>query len=127
MVGSAVFIIGSLETAGLALLISTPFSIAVTIFMSEIAPKFGKRVLRPVVEIFVGIPSVVYGWMGLTVLVPFVASLFHLRFGFSLLSAGLVLAVMIFPTITSVAADAIQGTPAEYKEASYALGSTRGR
>ena len=124
-VGSAVFIVGSLEVSALALLIATPFSVAVAIFISDIAPRFGRRFLRPVVEIFVGIPSVVYGWLGLTVLVPFVARLFNLPFGFSVLSAGIVLAVMIFPTITSVAADALGAVPVECKEASYALGSTR--
>jgi len=124
-VGAAVFIVGSLEVSGLALLISTPFSIAMAVFMSEISPKLGRRFVRPVVEIFVGIPSVVYGWLGLTVLVPFVAGLFSLRFGFSVLTAAIVLAIMIFPTITSVAADALSSTPADYNDASYALGSTR--
>jgi len=124
-VGSAVFIVGSLEVSALAILIATPFSLAVAMFVSDIAPRFGRRFLRPVVEIFVGIPSVVYGWLGLTVLVPFVAQVFHLTFGFSVFSAGIVLAIMIFPTITSVAADALLATPAECKEASYALGATR--
>lgn len=124
-VGAAVFIVGSLQVSGLALLIATPFSVAVAIFISDISPKLGKRFLRPAVEIFVGIPSVVYGWIGLTVLVPFIARVFRLPFGFSVLSAAVVLAVMIFPTITSVATDALQATPVEYREASYALGSTR--
>ena len=67
-VGAAVYIVGSLLTCGLALLISVPFSMAAAIFMTEIAPKTGNKVLRPAVEIFVGIPSVVYGWIGLTIL-----------------------------------------------------------
>ena len=124
-VGSAIFIMGSLEVSGLALLLATPFSIAVAIFISDISPKMGRKFLRPVLEIFVGIPSVVYGWIGLSVLVPFIAQIFKLPFGFSILSASLVLAVMIFPTITSVATDALQAAPDEYRDASYALGSTR--
>ena len=124
-VGAAIFVVGSLEVSGLALFMATPFSIAAAVFISDISPRLGTKFLRPAVEIFVGIPSVVYGWLGLTLLVPFLAALFQLRFGFSVLAAALVLAVMIFPTITSVAADALQATPAEYKEASYALGSTR--
>ena len=124
-VGSAVFIVGSLQVSGLALLIATPFSVLMAIFIVEIAPKAGKHLLRSVLEIFVGIPSVVYGWIGLTVLVPFIAALFHLPFGFSVLSAAFVLAVMIFPTITSVSSDAILAVPEEYRDASYALGSTR--
>jgi phosphate transport system permease protein len=68
---------------------------------------------------------VVYGWVGLTVLVPFIADIFKLPYGFSVLAGGIVLAVMIFPTITSVSTDAIRNVPPEYREASYALGSTR--
>jgi ABC-type uncharacterized transport system permease subunit len=82
-------------------------------------------IVQPAVEIFVGIPSVVYGWIGLTVLVPFIQKLFKLPFGFSVMAAGIVLAVMIFPSITSVAADAIKGVPDKYRQAAYGLGSTR--
>jgi phosphate transport system permease protein len=124
-VGAAVFIVGSIVISLLALLIATPFSIAAALFMVEISPKVGAKILQPAVEIFVGIPSVVYGWVGLTVLVPFLASVFNLAYGYSVLAGAVVLAVMIFPTITTVAADAIRGVPAEYKEASYGLGSTR--
>jgi len=124
-VGSAVFITGSLAVSALALLFITPFSIAVAIFISDISPKIGRAFFRPVLEIFVGIPSVVYGWIGLTVLVPFIAHVFKLPYGFSVLSASIVLAVMIFPTIASVATDALEATPDEYRDASYALGSTR--
>ena len=124
-VGASIFIVGSIIISLLALLISTPFSIAAALFMAEISPRLGKKVLQPAVEIFVGIPSVVYGWVGLTVLVPFLASVFHLTYGYSVLAGAIVLAVMIFPTITTVSADAIRGVPNEYKEASYGLGSTR--
>lgn len=124
-VGALIFIVGSIIISLLALLISTPFSIAAALFMAEISPRLGKKVLQPAVEIFVGIPSVVYGWVGLTVLVPFLASVFHLTYGYSVLAGAIVLAVMIFPTITTVSADAIRGVPNEYKEASYGLGSTR--
>lgn len=69
-IGALIFIVGSLCTCGLALLIATPFSLGSAIFITEISPKFGEKFYRPVVEIFAGIPSVVYGWVGLTVLVP---------------------------------------------------------
>lgn len=124
-VGAAIFIFGSIITCVVALLIAMPFSIAAAVFMTEISPRLGTRLLQPTVEIFVGIPSVVYGWIGLTVLVPFIKEFFHLRFGFSVLAAGIVLAVMIFPTITSLSADAIRSIPKSYRQASYALGSTR--
>ncbi len=124
-VGAAIFIVGSLLTCGLALLISTPFCLGAAIFMTEISPRMGKTLLQPTVEIFVGIPSVVYGWLGLTILVPWIKEVFNLQTGFSVLAASLVLAVMIFPTIISIAADAIQSVPKTYRQAGYALGATR--
>ncbi|MCI1966137.1 MAG: phosphate ABC transporter permease subunit PstC [Oscillospiraceae bacterium] len=124
-VGAAIFIVGSLSTCFLALLIATPFSLAAAIFMAAISPRLSEKLLQPAVEIFVGIPSVVYGWVGLTVLVPFIQRLFHLPYGYSVLSGAIVLAVMIFPTITSVSADSIRNVPKQYREAAYGLGSTR--
>ena len=124
-VGALIFIVGSLCTCGLALLISTPFAVGSAIFMIEIAPKFGEKFYRPIVEIFAGIPSVVYGWVGLTVLIPAIKKVFHLQVGHSVLAAGIVLALMIFPTISNVAADSIHSVPKDYRMAAYGLGSTR--
>ena len=124
-VGAAIFIVGSLTTCFLGLLIATPFSLAAAIFMAVVSPRIGTRLFQPAVEIFVGIPSVVYGWVGLTVLVPFIQHLFNLQYGYSVLAGGIVLAVMIFPTITSVSADSIRNVPEVYREAAYGLGSTR--
>ena len=106
-VGALIFIVGS------------------PIFMIEIAPKFGEKFYRPIVEIFAGIPSVVYGWVGLTVLIPAIKKVFHLQVGHSVLAAGIVLALMIFPTISNVAADSIHSVPKDYRMAAYGLGSTR--
>ncbi len=124
-VGALIFIWGSLSTCGLALLIATPFSLAAAIFMTEISERLGKSLIQPAVEIFVGIPSVVYGWVGLSVLVPFIRDIFDLQVGLSQLTAGIVLAIMIFPTITTVTADAIRSVDSNVKKAGYALGSTR--
>lgn len=124
-VGALIFIVGSLCVCGLALLIATPFSMGAAIFMTEISPKFGERFYRPIVQIFAGIPSVVYGWVGLTVLVPFIRDVFDRQVGQSVLAAGIVLAVMIFPTITSVTADSIKAVPRPCRDAAYGLGSTR--
>ncbi|MCI6087647.1 MAG: phosphate ABC transporter permease subunit PstC [Absicoccus porci] len=124
-VGALIFICGSLATCGLALLIATPLSLGSAIFMTEISPKFGEKFFRPVVQIFAGIPSVVYGWVGLTVLVPAIKAIFHVQVGQSILAAGLVLAVMIFPTITSMASDAIAAVPKTNRDGAYGLGSTR--
>lgn len=125
-IGAAIYICGSLLTCGLALLFVAPFSLGAAIFMTEISPKAGTRLIQPAVEIFVGIPSVVYGWIGLTILVPFIRDVFHARMGgYSVLAASIVLAVMIFPTITTVSADAIRSVPDDYRKAAYGLGSTR--
>lgn len=124
-VGALIFISGSLAVCGLALAIATPFALGSAIFMTEISKKFGERFYKPVVEIFAGIPSVVYGWVGLTVLIPFIKTVFDRQVGHSVLAAGIVLAVMIFPTITTVSADAIRSVSEDYKRAAYGLGSTR--
>ena len=125
-VGALVYICGSLMTCGLALLFSIPFAVGTAVYLTEINPKFGEKFIRPATEIYVGIPSVVYGWIGLSVLVPFIRDVFHAKMGgFSVLAASIVLAVMIFPTITTVSADAIQAVPQSYREAAYGMGSTR--
>lgn len=124
-VGAAVFIWGSILTCAVALLIAVPFSLSTAIFMTKISPSLGEKVIRPAVEIFVGIPSVVYGWVGLVVLVPLLQKIFNLPHGQSVLAAAVVLSVMIYPTITSVSADAIRGVNDKYIEGAYGLGSTR--
>ncbi len=125
-IGAAVYIIGSLITCGLALLIATPFALAAAIFVSDISPRLGTKIVQPVLEIFVGIPSIIYGWVGLTVLVKFIRdNTGDDVSGYSVLAAAIVLAIMIFPTITTVAADALRGVSSEYRNAAFGLGSTR--
>lgn len=124
-IGSAVYIFGSISTCLLALAIATPLALASAVFISELSPRFGTRFFQPAIELFVGIPSVVYGWVGLTVLVPAIAKAFDRPFGFSVLAAGIVLAVMIFPTITTISADALRAVPDGYRQAAWGLGSTR--
>ena len=125
-VGAAVYIVGSLASCGLALLLVLPFAVGAAVFMTEIAPNAGRKIFQPAVEIFVGIPSVVYGWIGLTILVPFIRDHLHAKMGgYSLLAAAVVLAVMIFPTITTVSADAIRSVSDSNRKAAYGLGSTR--
>lgn len=92
--------------------------------MTEIAPSWGKKVLQPVIELLVGIPSVVYGFIGLSVLVPFIRENIG-GLGFSLLAGTIVLSIMILPTITSIATDAMSSLPKNLREGSYALGATR--
>lgn len=124
-VGAGIFIVGSLMTCALALLMATPISIGLAVYMAEITPRYGKQFWQPVVEIFVGIPSVIYGWMGLTVLVPFIQKHTESASGFSVLAASIVLALMIFPTITSVTMNALNAVPKTYRQGAYGLGATR--
>ncbi|SHJ56528.1 phosphate ABC transporter membrane protein 1, PhoT family (TC 3.A.1.7.1) [Clostridium cavendishii DSM 21758] len=122
--GALVFISGSSFVSIGAVLLSTPIAIGLAIFMNMISPKLSKKILQPALELFVGIPSVVYGWIGVSVLVPLIKNNFG-GLGFSLGAAMLVLSVMILPTIASIASDSIKSMPREYIEASYGLGATR--
>lgn len=122
--GALIFILGSTFVSVGAVLISAPISIALAIFMNLISPKLGNRILQPAMELFVGIPSVVYGWIGITVLIPALKGSFG-GVGFSLIAGILVLSIMILPTITSISSDAIKTIPKQYIEASYGLGATR--
>ncbi|WP_396231426.1 phosphate ABC transporter permease subunit PstC [Geobacillus zalihae] len=122
--GALIFIVASMLVSLGALLISAPIALALAIFMNFIAPKWFVSLLKPVLELLVGIPSVVYGWLGVTILVPLLREWFG-GSGFSLLAGIIVLSMMILPTITSIAADALANVPMTYMEASYGLGSTR--
>ncbi|MFZ5769408.1 MAG: phosphate ABC transporter permease subunit PstC [Bacillota bacterium] len=123
-VGGLPYILGSVAVSVLAVMVATPLGLSGAVFAVEVAPRWGQRVLQPALEMLAGIPSVVYGWMGLTVLVPFVRE--HAGgLGFSLLAGFLVLSVMVLPTIFTVSADSLRALPPDLKEAAYALGSTR--
>lgn len=122
--GALPFIIGSFSTSLLAALISAPLGICAALFMVEIMPKIGRKYLQPVIELLAGIPSVVYGFVGLSVIVPFYRNVFPGQ-GLGIAAGATVLSIMILPTITSIATDALASLPAGLKEGSYALGATR--
>jgi phosphate transport system permease protein len=122
--GALPFITGSFLVTLLAALIASPLSICAALFMTEIVPGWGKKLLQPVIELLSGIPSVVYGFVGLSVIVPFLRNTFPGQ-GIGVAAGALVLSVMILPTITSVAADALASLPQNLKESSFALGATR--
>jgi len=119
------FIVGTLEIFIGAAIISAPLSVGLALFMAEVAPNWARRITQPSMEMFVGIPSVVYGFLGLTVLVPFLKDVLGFQFGQSMFAGQLVVAIMILPTITSLAYDAFKTVPAEMRSASLALGTTR--
>ncbi|MFC3746743.1 phosphate ABC transporter permease subunit PstC [Paenibacillus sp. GCM10012306] len=122
--GALPFISGSFLVTLLAALIASPLSICAALFMTEIVPGWGKKLLQPVIELLSGIPSVVYGFVGLSVIVPLLRNIFPGQ-GIGVAAGALVLSVMILPTITSVAADALSSLPQNLKESSFALGATR--
>ncbi|MGA9287278.1 MAG: phosphate ABC transporter permease subunit PstC [Anaerobacillus sp.] len=122
--GAFPFIFGSFSVTFLAAIFAAPLGIGSAIFMTEIAKTWGQKVLQPVIEILVGIPSVVYGLIGLTVIVPLIRD-HSSGIGFSLLAGMIVVGVMILPTVTSISADALKSIPQDIKDASYGLGATR--
>jgi phosphate transport system permease protein len=122
------FIFGTLGVVSVAAALAAPLSLGLALFMAEVAPSWARRVMQPAMEVFVGIPSVVYGWLGLTVLVPFLAAngkWAGFTSGFSWFAGSLVLALMILPTVASVAYDAFRAVPPDLRTASLALGTTR--
>ncbi len=124
--GLVPMIVGSiLSTLGAAVL-GVPLSIGTAILLAEIAPHTVRQIVRPAIELLAGIPSVVYGLFGMVVLAPLIRKIqVPYNTGFGLLNASFILAVMIIPTITNIAEDAIRAVPRIYKEGSLALGATR--
>ncbi|HEM3611481.1 TPA: phosphate ABC transporter permease subunit PstC [Streptococcus suis] len=121
--GALPMISGSFIVTILSAVVATPIAIGAAVFMTEISPKRGAKILQPVIELLVGIPSVVYGFIGLQVVVPFVRSIFG-GTGFGILSGVFVLFVMILPTVTFMTVDSLRAVPRHYREASLAMGAT---
>lgn len=107
-----------------AIVIGVPVGLLFAIFLGKMAPKPAYQVLGPAVDLLAGIPSVVYGLVGMIVLVPFVRETFNLPDGVGLFSSIIVLSVMVLPSIISVSETALKAVPREYEEASLALGAT---
>lgn len=123
--GIVPLITGTLWVSLLAILLALPFGLAMAVYMAEIAPSRIRNILKPIVELLSGIPSVVYGFFGLIVIVPMVQQVFQLPVGETGLAGSIVLAIMALPTIITLAEDAIKSTPRAMKEASLALGATK--
>lgn len=114
---------GSLAVTGGALLLAVPAGVGMALFLTEAAPPAAGALARPLLQTLAGVPSVVYGFVGLTILVPAIRRLLGGP-GFSVLAGALVLAVMILPTIAAVAEDALRALPQSYREGAAALGAT---
>lgn len=117
-------IVGSVYVTLISLMLAVPLSISCAIFLEEIAPMKLKNLFEPIIQTLAGIPSVIYGFFGLTLIAPFIRNIFG-GSGFSILTAAIVLALMILPTIISLTQDAIKSVPDYYREASRGLGSTQ--
>ena len=119
-------ILGSIYITAGAIVLGAPIAIFTSLYMAFFAPRAVLRLLQPAVSLLAGIPSVIYGLFGLTVLVPFVRDVFGGR-GFSILTASILLAMMILPTIIQVAVSSLRQVPQNYYEGSLALGATAER
>jgi phosphate ABC transporter permease protein PstC len=117
-------IVASLYVTLGAMLIGAPLGVAGAIFLNEFVPRPVMRVIKPTIELLAGIPSVVFGFLGVMVLAPFIRE--HLGGpGLSLLAAAVILGIMVLPTVISISSDAIGAVPNSYREGALALGATR--
>ena len=117
-------ILGTLWVSLTAIFIALPLGLGVAVYLAELAGDRMRKILKPAIELLAGIPSVVYGFFGLVVLVPLVQKTFGLPVGETGFTGSVILAVMALPTIITVAEDAMRGTPRSMREASLALGAT---
>ena len=122
--GAVPFMMGSLVVVGGSLVMGVPLAVLTAVFMSEVASPRANAIIRPAVELLAGVPSVVVGFFGVVVVVPFVSALVG-GAGFGPLTAWIVLSIMIMPTITTLAEDALNSIPMGIREASYAMGATK--
>ena len=116
---------GTLWVSLFAILFALPFGISIAVYMAEVASEKVWNILKPIIELLNGIPSVVYGFFGLIVIVPLLQQVFGLPVGESGLAGSIVLAIMALPTIVTVAEDAMRNCPRSLREASLALGATK--
>ncbi len=117
-------LLGTIIVSFLSIIIALPVGLATAIYMAEVADGRIRNILKPVIELLAGIPSVVYGFFGLVVIVPFIRNLFDLPVGETALAGSIVLGIMALPTIITICEDAIRNTPRSVKEASLALGAS---
>jgi phosphate transport system permease protein len=123
--GMLPMIVGAILSTIGAMVLGLPLSLSAAILMTEIAPAWVRELFQPAIELLAGIPSVVYGLFGMVVLAPIIRKIpVQGNTGFGLLNASIILAIMILPTVTNIARDAILAVPKTYKEGSLALGTT---
>jgi phosphate transport system permease protein len=123
--GIMTFFVATLWVTLVATAVSVPVGVACAAYLAEVAPAKLRETVKPIIEVLAGIPSVVMGFIGLMLLSPLVQSAFNLNTGLSGLAAGIMLSLMSLPIIISVSEDALRAVPDDFRQAAYALGSTR--
>ncbi|CAM3066989.1 phosphate ABC transporter permease subunit PstC [Vibrio rarus] len=123
--GVATMIVASLVSTLGAVMFGVPVGVLTAIFIAEIAPKRVANIIRPAIELLAGIPSVVYGFFGLVIIVPLIQNIFNVPAGNTILAGIIVLGVMILPTVITVSETSIRAVPRTYKEGSLALGASK--
>ena len=123
--GILALIAGTASVTGLALLVSIPFSLGAAVYIGEFSTGKTREFLKVLVELLAAIPSVVWGFIGLTIMNPLIIDIFDVPVGLSVLNAGIILGLMTAPIMTSIAEDALKAVPDRYREAAEAMGATR--
>jgi phosphate transport system permease protein len=123
--GTLPLIVASLSVTFIGAIIAVPFSLGISIYLSELAPSFVREIVKPAIELIASIPSVIIGFFGMVVVAPFLQDHFDIDTGLNLFNASIMLAFMAIPTIASISEDALSSVPVSLKEASYALGANR--
>jgi phosphate transport system permease protein len=122
--GAVPLLLGSILVTVLAVLIALPLGVATAVFVREVAPRWTREILKPMIEVLAGIPSVVLGFFGMTLIAPFIREAFGAPTGLTAFTGALLLAYMSLPTVISVAEDALDAVPRSYRDASLAMGAT---
>ncbi len=123
--GVSPLVLGSLLVTATAILIALPLGVATAVFVREVAPTWAREILKPMIEVLAGIPSVVLGFFGMTILAPLVRENLGAPTGLTAMTGALILAYMSLPTMISVAEDALDAVPKSYRDAGLAMGATR--
>jgi phosphate transport system permease protein len=123
--GILALLAGTASVTGLALLVAIPFSLGAAVYVGEFATGKTREFLKVLIELLAAIPSVVWGFIGLTIMNPLIIRLFDVPVGLNVLNAGLILGLMVAPIMTSIAEDALKAVPDRYREAAEAMGATR--
>ena len=123
--GALALIVGTASVTGFAMLLSVPLSLGAALFIAEFATGKTRETLKILVEMLAAIPSVVWGFVGMSIMHPLIIRIFDVPVGLSVLNAGLILGLMAAPIMTTIAEDALKAVPDTYREAAEALGATR--